>query len=396
MDTDALRGNLEAARSLVPPGGRLIGVVKADGYGHGLEIAGRTFAAAGADRLAVATLGEARRLRAVLPQGPPILVLFAVPPEALAEAATDRFELAASDEGWLDEALATRTVPPGEGRPGAPLRLHLEVETGFLRAGLRPEAVAAAAERIAATPGLELAGLWTHLADPADPAMTAAQLAAFGRAEALLRARGVALPERHVAASGGLFTGRATGTETARPGLALYGLLPPGLPLSPDGAEAAARLRPALTLKARPLRVEPVATGERVGYGGTWRAARPSRVATLPVGYGDGWARASAAGTAALVRGRRVPLIGVVAMDAIAADVTDIEPEVTRADEFVLLGAQGGDRIGADELARVRTTISWEVVASMAARLTRVYHAGPGPTGLRVQGREVLGGGTRG
>jgi alanine racemase len=114
------------------------------------------------------------------------------------------------------------------------------------------------------------------------------------------------------------------------------------------------------------------------------------------VGYGDGWTRASQGRTWALVRGRRVPLVGVVAMDAVAADVTDLEPSVTLADEFVLLGAQGSERIDPDELARARTTLSWEILATMATRLTRVYHAGPGPTGLRLQGSEVFGGGTRG
>lgn len=399
MDTDALRADLEVVRGLVPRATRLAAVVKADGYGHGLEVAGRTFAAAGADLLAVATLDEGRRLRSTLPAGPPILVLFDIPPAAVAEAAGLGLELAAADRGWLTEALAAWTAA----RPGLPagtrLRLHVEVETGFLRAGLRPEAVAAAVRAVAATPGVQAAGLWTHLADPADQRATAAQVRRFRAAEAALRAAGLTVPSRHIAASGGLFVGAAADTELARVGLALYGVLPGGLVesrLAPAAAAAAGALRPALSLKARPLRVEAVRVGERVGYGGTWRAERASRIATLPVGYGDGWTRASQGRTWALVRGRRVPLVGVVAMDAVAADVTDLEPAVTLADEFVLLGAQGSEWIDPDELARARTTISWEILATMATRLTRVYHAGPGPTGLRLQGSEVFGGGTRG
>ncbi|HEX5467268.1 MAG TPA: alanine racemase [Candidatus Limnocylindrales bacterium] len=394
VDTEALAANLQTVRAVAPPGSGLMAVVKADGYGHGLEVAGRTFAAAGAERLAVATFDEAVRLRAALPDGPPIVVLFAVPLEALAQAAGARIELAASDAGWLAEALP-RWAEVRAG-PGAELRLHLEVETGFLRAGLRPTAVAAAAGAITATPGVALAGLWTHLADPADEQVTAAQLACFREAEARLPQAGLSLPGSHVAASGGIFVGAAAGTRSVRPGLALYGSLPADLPLSGAAAAAAARLRPALGLKARPVRVEEVASGERVGYGGTWRADRPSRVATLPLGYGDGWSRALSGRASALVRGRRVPLVGVVAMDAVAADVTDVEPPVTRADEFVLLGQQGGERIRPEELAQARTTIAWEVLAGMAARIPRVYHAGPGPTGLRVQGSEVFGGGTRG
>lgn len=375
-------------------------MVKADGYGHGLEVSARTFVSAGADLLAVATLDEARRLRAVLPARPPILILFAIPPAAVAEAATTGLELAASDAGWLAETLAiwkevdrrmagTRPVDMA-------LRLHLEVETGFFRAGLRPAALADAVRAIAGTGGATVAGLWTHLADPADPAVTADQLAVFREAEAAVAATGMALPSRHVAASGGLLVGAADGTELVRPGLALYGSVPDGLVLGPRAAAAAAALRPALSLKARPLRVERLVAGEHVGYGGTWRADRPSRIATLPVGYGDGWSRAYGGRTEALVRGRRVPLVGTVAMDAVAADVTDIEPPVGRGDEFVLLGAQGAERITAEDLARPRTTISWEVMASMAGRLTRVYYAGPRPSGLRTQSGETLGGGTLG
>ncbi|MGI8703945.1 MAG: alanine racemase C-terminal domain-containing protein, partial [Candidatus Limnocylindrales bacterium] len=139
------------------------------------------------------------------------------------------------------------------------------------------------------------------------------------------------------------------------------------------------------------LRLEPVPEGEAVGYGGTWRAPRASVIATLPLGYGDGWSRASGGITDAIVRGRRVPLVGTVAMDAVAADVTTV-PGVTHEDEFVLLGAQGDERITASELARTRTTISWEILAGMAGRLPRVYHAPAGLLGLRTLTGEALSG----
>jgi alanine racemase len=132
-----------------------------------------------------------------------------------------------------------------------------------------------------------------------------------------------------------------------------------------------------------PLRVEGFPAGTAVGYGGTWIAQRESVIATLPVGYGDGFVRAYSPGAGALVRGRRVPLVGTVAMDAVMADVTDV-PGVDLADEFVLLGQQGGDSITAKELARVRNTIPWEVVTSMSFRLPRVYHAGSVLMGLRT------------
>jgi alanine racemase len=143
-----------------------------------------------------------------------------------------------------------------------------------------------------------------------------------------------------------------------------------------------------MRLVARPIRIESVRAGTRVGYGGTWTAARPSRIATLPVGYGDGYARAYGSGTV-LVRGRRAAIVGVVSMDACAVDVTDV-PSVGEADEVVLLGSQGGDAIDARELARRRTTIPWEVLTAMARRLTRVYHAPVGLLGVRTLAGETL------
>jgi alanine racemase len=173
-----------------------------------------------------------------------------------------------------------------------------------------------------------------------------------------------------------------------RMGLSLYGVLPDTLPIAPSMRAAAAALRPAMSLVARPLRIEDVAPGEAVGYGGRWRAERASRIATLPVGYGDGWSYGSAGRTFALVRGRRVPLVGSVAMDAVAADVTDV-PGVDLGDEFVLLGSQGADEITAVELARARTTIPWEVVTTMAYRLPRVYDARAGVVCVRTLAGEM-------
>ena len=142
--------------------------------------------------------------------------------------------------------------------------------------------------------------------------------------------------------------------------------------------------RPVMSLHARPVRVVDLRTGTGISYGPTFTTARPSRIVTLPLGYGDGWVRAYGNRTHALVRGVRAPLVGTVAMDAVMADVTDVPgPPVTVDDEFTLLGSQGPESITAHELAQARTTISWEVVTAMSARLTRVYDAAAGPTGTR-------------
>jgi alanine racemase len=383
IDTEALASNLRLVRTLAPPGARLGAVLKANAYGHGLEVAARTFAAAGADLLCVATVDEALHLRSIGLKLP-ILVIFEVPHDAVGEARAQGVELVAADPAGLPALLAA--AASGSGKL---LRLHLEVETGLVRGGFQPPEAGEAAARIQGAPGVELAGLWTHFASSHDPAATARQRQRFDDGVASLRAHGVAVPPRAWAASGGLLADAAGTSELVRPGLVLYGMPPDGFPVAPRAAAAVAGLRPAMTLKVRPLRVSPLAAGEPLGYGGVWRAERPSVVATLPVGYGDGWARAYGGRTQALVRGRRVPLVGSVAMDAVMADVTDV-PGVTTQDEFVLLGEQGGERITAADLALVRTTISWEVLASMSARVARVYHASTGLTGLRTLAGEHL------
>jgi alanine racemase len=194
-----------------------------------------------------------------------------------------------------------------------------------------------------------------------------------------------------VAASGGLLTD-IVAYDGVRPGLSIYGLLPDeldGAALGADAATFAAAIRPVMSLHAQPVRVADVAVGDGVSYGPTWRAARPSRVATLPLGYGDGYTRAFSNRGEALVRGRRVPVVGNVAMDATMVDVTDVPgPPVTTEDAFVLLGEQGRERISAGDLARLRTTNRWEVTTQMAGRLPRVYDAASAPVDLwTVTGR---------
>jgi alanine racemase len=265
----------------------------------------------------------------------------------------------------------------------ARLDVQLEVETGLGRGGVDPAALVTVAGELAARPGIVLTGVWTHLAAPEDAASTAAQVARFEGALARLRAAGIRVPGRHVAATGGLLSGVAA-LDAIRPGLAVYGIVPDDLAGERLDAPLASRLRPAMSLVARPVRVADLGTGHGVSYGPSFRTDRPSRIATLPVGYGDGWSRSLSNRASAIVRGVRVPLVGTVAMDAVMADVTDVPGlPVGPDDEFVLLGSGGGDRIGAIEVARRRTTISWEVVSTMARRMPRVYDAAAGLRGVR-------------
>jgi alanine racemase len=366
-------------------GARVAPVLKADAYGHGLEACARALQQAGAGMLCVATLDEALLARRAGVRVP-ILVLFPIPSRAVQEAVEAKLELVVTDVDGTAELLeAWGSASQGD----AALRIHLEVETGLERGGVAEEAAADMARTLASSPGVELAGVWSHLASPGDASFSADQERRLRRAVAAIEAAGLPRPRVHLSATGGLFAATGAAHDLVRPGLAVYGELPDDLPIGESARAAAAALRPVMRLVARPLRVAQVGPGTPVGYGGRWTATQPSLIATVPVGYGDGYARTTQPGAEALVRGRRVPVVGSVAMDALAIDVTEV-PGVSTADEVVLLGQQGDERITASELARRRTTISWEVLAGMAYRIPRVYHRASGPRSVRTLAGEFL------
>jgi alanine racemase len=323
----------------------------------------------------------------------PILVLYPIPPALADVARRHGIGVTAGDVQLLGALL--RAAEGSSVANDDPLALHLEVETGLGRGGLAGAELLAAARSIGASRSARLASLWTHFQAPEDGARTASQLERFERAASDLEAAGVPLPKRHIAASAGLLLDGVASLDGARPGLAIYGLLPDellaGSPIAPGARagqpprSAAAGLRPILSLHARPVRVADVPAGWGISYGPSFTTSRPSRIATLPLGYGDGWARALSNRADVLVRGGRVPLVGNVAMDAVMADVTDVAgAPVSVDDEFVLLGRQGAEHISAADLAAAWGTNCWEVVTSLAARLPRVYHAASVPRETRT------------
>jgi alanine racemase len=381
LDVDALAANLAALRAL-GGGVPVHPVVKADAYGHGAVPIAEALERAGADGLSVATMDEALELR-VAGIGIPIRVLYPIPPALVHDAVANDVTVAAGDHAALDELLAAA----GDGPAGAgarPLLVEVEIETGLGRGGAPPADVPAMIEAIEASPATRFVGLWTHLQASDDAAITARQLDRFEAATAAPGLSGGTAPVRHVAASGGLLTG-VGGFGGVRPGLSIYGIVPDELAdrdLGPTGRDA---FRPVMSVHARPVRVADLPAGHGISYGPSFTTSRPSRIATLPLGYGDGIARALANRAEALVRGQRVPLVGNVTMDAVMADVTDVPGRpVDRDDEFVLLGVQGAERIRVEDLARLRTTNTWEVVVQMSARMPRVYDAASGAIGVRT------------
>jgi alanine racemase len=379
IDLDAVRHNLGVVRRLAGPAVPVLPVVKADAYGHGAVEVAQALEAAGVEGLCVATFDEAVQLREAAIRVR-VIVLYPIPTAWAAEAAHQGIAVAAGDADLLEELLGAV-----DGPSSGSLDVELEVETGLGRGGFAGDDLVEAARRIETTPGARLAGLWTHLQAVEDAALTNDQLTRFEIATGSLVAAGVPLPVRHVAASAALLDAGVASYDGVRPGISIYGLVPDELALVDVAEEVRGELRPVMSLYARPVRVRDLPAGWGISYGPTFRTTRPSRIATLPLGYGDGWSRLLSNRAAAIVRGTRVPLVGNVAMDAVMADVTDVPgPPVTVADEFVLLGRSGDERITVADLAHVRTTNSWEVVTGMARRLPRVYHAAAGPVGLRV------------
>ncbi len=379
VDLDAIAGNLGVLRVAAGADVPVHPVVKADAYGHGAIPVARALAEAGADGVCVATVDEAVALRDAGIRIP-ILVLYPIPVSWVAVAARRGIGISAGDPILLARTLAATEHERGR----RPLRIHVEVETGLGRGGFRGQALIDAAQTIAQHPRARFDGLWTHLQASEDGDLTARQLEEFERATSNLAASGVRLPRRHLRASGSLLGDEVASYGGVRPGLSIYGLVPDelsGMVLNP----AAADLRPALSLHARPVRVAELDPGWGVSYGPTFRTNRAARIATLPIGYGDGWSRALSNRAEALVRGHRVPLVGNVAMDAVMADVTDVPGQpVSVDDRFVLIGWQGDTAISVADVARARGTNAWEVVTGLAHRLPRVYHAASRPSSVRT------------
>ena len=384
IDLDALISNIHVLRGLLPQGTRIEPVVKADAYGHGAVAVSRALVADGIASLVVATYDEALELREA-GIAVPILILFPIPSELAADALRHAMSIAVGDRLLLARTLAALEAGPEPAGPCKELPVYLEVETGLGRGGVLPEDVAEIAASIEACPRARLAGLWSHLQAPADASITSGQDDRFGLASGLLEAAGRTLPTRHISASGGVLAATAGTYDVVRIGIAQYGIVPDRLVVTAEFEAAAAALRPVLSLRARPVRVAWLDAGTGISYGPTFVTARRSCIVTLPVGYADGYPRSLSNKAQVLVRGRRVPQVGTVAMDALMVDVTDVPgPEITIDDEFTLIGEQDGQSIGAVEVAQWGNTISYEILAAMSGRLPRVYYAAAKPVAMRA------------
>jgi alanine racemase len=375
VDIEVLTANASALRSLAKPAA-LGAVVKADGYGHGLEVAARCAVAGGAEWLCVADAAEATRLRRDGYKGS-IFVLYPVPSAMLPAMA--RLEVDVTVGSNEEARTLSEHLMPGD----PIMSVHLEVDTGMTRGGVVPGDAIKAAAAIVAAPSVTLAGVWTHLAAPEDDASTREQFTRFDSVLTQLAEAGIDPGAIHAAASGELLSGTTDGHALVRPGLALYGVHPGA------GGPLPEPVVPALAVKAHPVRIVEVPPGTAVGYAGTWTAPIASTIVTLPIGYVDGWSRSSSPGTEVLVEGVRAPVVGRVSSDSLTVDVTGIAG-VGLDSEFTLLGSDGSDEITADAIADVRRTISWEVLQQLGARLARVYTSGSAPIAVRPESTTTI------
>ena len=363
----AVSRNVARLLAAVRPGTTLCAVVKADGYGHGAVPVANAALAGGATWLAVATASEAAELRAAGISAP-VLVMGAVSDEELPVAVAARAELVAWSPRFVDQVL--RVVAE---RGAVPVCIHVKLDTGMGRLGTRVLADALeVASLVAASPALELAGAMTHFASAdEDPEFTAEQLARFEPFVRQLRARwpGIVV---HAANSAAALREPATHFDLVRCGIAVYG----GDPMNLD--PFAHGLEPVMELTSYVAAVKEARPGESAGYGRRWVAGDGTWIATVPVGYGDGFRRAFSNNCEVLIGGRRYPLVGTVSMDNITVEV--LEPEAVRCgDAVTLIGADGDERITAEELARRIDTINYEIVCGVSGRVPRVYHRDGAP-----------------
>jgi alanine racemase len=370
VDLSAIAHNFSAIRQFLADESSAAGraapgvtaVVKANAYGHGSTAVGLALERAGATMLACADIEEAIVLRRA-----------GVRCEILVFGALGVSDVTGVFEYGLTPTISTpsagRALQEAAARRGTRLKYHLKIDTGMNRLGLRHDNLSRTLPELLASPNLELVGVYTHFATadmPGHPLMEEQRLR-FERVREYLASLGVRPQFAHAANSAALLRDSRVWYDLVRPGLLLYGVVPPPL-------ASTIPLRPALSLRSRLVAVKHIRAGETVSYGARFTAERPTRVAVVPAGYADGIDLRMAGRGLVLVRGRRASIVGAVCMDMILLDITDIE--AYPGDEVVLLGTQDAERIDVREMAASIGTIPWEILCRLGSRIERIYSVG--------------------
>lgn len=374
IDLGAVAHNVRELRRITSAGTQLMIAVKADGYGHGAVQIAQTALQNGADSLAVARVREGLELRKA-GIGAPILI-FGHTTAYLAETLVAK-QLVPT----IFSVQNARDLSAAAVSQRATIPIHIKIDTGMGRLGILCDELRVRSDgdaireilEIGRLPGLAVKGLYTHFAtaDHADKTYTNQQFDRFLALTAALESNGMTLPLLHTANSGAIIDMPQTHLDLVRAGISVYGLYP-----SQEVTRDRIALRPALELKSTIIHLKHVPAGTKISYGCTYETSAPTTIATIPVGYGDGFNRRLSNNAQVLVHGQRAPLVGRVCMDLSMVDVGHVD-DVAVGDEVVLIGRQGDAFIAADEVADSLGTINYEVVTALTQRVSRVYITSP-------------------
>ena len=377
INLDHLRANYEAFRQVLPEHMKILACVKANAYGHGSVMVAREMEEVGADYLSVAFLDEALELRQA-GITLPILILGYTPPEAIAAAWENDITVTLFSSEVLE---AIKRLPvQGEARP---LKVHVKIDTGMGRLGLLPgEEALSFIEELFQVPQLEVEGLFTHFAraDEEDKSYTLEQFVRFQGVAEAVRELGYSIPIIHTGNSAAAIDTPHLSYNMVRIGISLYGLYP-----TDEVNQSAVALSPVLALKTKAVYVKTRPSHWGISYGSRYVTNQEEVIATLPIGYADGYPRMLTGKAQVLVRGRRVPVVGTICMDQCMVSLQSFAEEATEiqaGEEVVLIGQQAGESITAGELASQLGTIHYELLCLIASRVPRVYMKGGTPVAV--------------
>jgi alanine racemase len=358
IDLGRLRRNLQLIVGELPPGVRLLAVIKDEAYGHGALDAARVALEEGSSFLGLSTLEEAIALREEGIRAP--LLLLGERQEAELPWCVE-LDLTVC----LNESNTARKLARAAAAAGKRVPVHLKINTGMSRYGVRWDEALPLVESICSEKALLLEGVMTHFAqsDETDKTFANLQIARFDEVLRAMESRGISVRYKHLCNSGGFLDLPHAHRDLVRVGILMYGVFPSSV------CRRIAGIAPVMSVKARIAAIQKIKPDEVVGYGMRYAAPSPRRIAVLPIGYGDGFPRVRNQG-AALIHGRRAPLVGGIAMDALMVDITDI-PEAQMWDEAVIMGSQGGEEITVHDIAKLKNSVSYDVLTSWRLRLRR-------------------------
>jgi len=360
IDLKAIGFNFRRIKDLVGQKIRTMAVVKANAYGHGLVEASRAVVKEGVDYLGVATVDEALNLRTNNLKDP-ILVLGSILPEEVRVALKNNITLTLSNSELfkaIEKEAQSKKIKA---------KVHVKIDTGMGRIGIWHKDALSFIEKISNSKLIELEGLYTHFSIAArDRVFTTSQIESFESLIETLEEKNIKIPYKHAANSIATINFRRSHLNLIRPGLIIYGMYPK------RGFERFIKLKPAFSLKTKIVYLKKAPPGRSISYGRTYITQKYTKVATLPIGYADGYGRILSNKAQVLIKGERAPVIGKVTMDQTMIDVGHIK-NVKIGDEVVLIGKQGNERIRVERLARLAGTIPYEIVCSITDRVPRVY-----------------------